>query len=234
MISPTLCESPTEIEDIELPSFGFPLTLLGMTGETQHRIVAVIREALDGEATLTEETCPSWLLRPGRAEIGTAWNSLNGAYAALTGLALPDAAPPRERRRLDVVLAWADGSSQVVEIDETQHFTPERLLTLDHYPSEAVLGYDVEQWRTESAVPRRPRGGGWGRPRPPLFPGEGGRHRQRAFRDMLADLLPPQYDWRPTIRLHAESVLPDLAQPDSINRVRVLLHPLDLFDRKTR
>jgi hypothetical protein len=35
-------------------------------------------------------------------------------------------------------------------------------------------------------------GGGFARPRPPLSPGDGGRHRRRAFLDALADLPPPE------------------------------------------
>ena len=35
----------------------------------------------------------------------------------------------------------------------------------------------------------------------PLFPGEGARHRQRAFRDALTDILAPDYGFAPTLRI---------------------------------
>jgi hypothetical protein len=39
------------------------------------------------------------------------------------------------------------------------------------------------------------------RPCPPLFPDAGGRHLQRAFRDALADLVPLEHGWLPTLRI---------------------------------
>jgi len=44
-------------------------------------------------------------------------------------------------------------------------------------------------------------GGGFAKPRPPLFPGVNGRHRQRAYRDVLADLLPPLHGFLPRARI---------------------------------
>lgn len=201
-----------------------------MTPSVQALIVSAIRNTVEGHATIAEESCPSWLIRPGRTEIGSAWGPVTAAYTALTGLVLPEKAPTRERRRLDVIVSWADGSSQVVEIDEEQHFTAERFITLDHYPAESTIGYSLAAWRAESAVPRRARGGGWGRACPPLFPGAGGRHRRRAFRDMLADLLPPQYGWRPTVRLHAATVAASLGSSEESPRIRALLAMPDAPD----
>lgn len=44
-------------------------------------------------------------------------------------------------------------------------------------------------------------GGGFALPRQPLFPDENGRHRQRAFRDSLTDILPLEYGFLPTLRI---------------------------------
>jgi hypothetical protein len=44
-------------------------------------------------------------------------------------------------------------------------------------------------------------GGGFAAPKPPLFPAVNGRHQQRAFRDALCDILPPEHGWLPTLRL---------------------------------
>jgi hypothetical protein len=191
--------------------------------EVQARVLGSVRLALDGDALLTEESCPPWLLRPGVAECCDVWEAISAAYGALTGLTLPAEAPTRESRRLDAVLTWADGTSQAVEVDEVQHFSPQRLITFDHYPRGSVVGYNVSAWRAECAVPRKQRGGGWGKAKPPLFPGDGGRHRQRAFRDMLADLLPPEHGWRPTVRLHAESVDAMLRSPEAPPRIHELV-----------
>lgn len=184
-----------------------------MPRREQQRVVAELLRILGNGAAVLEEVCPTWLMRPGREEAGDAWPTLAAAYTALTGLQLPNVAPPRERRRLDVLLTWGSGREQIVEVDEEQHFTPERFITLDHYPPDTPLGFDIDEWRARCAVPRKPRGGGWGRSCPPLFPGKGGRHRQRAFRDMLADLLSLQYGWLPTVRIDVtRSVISQLSR----------------------
>jgi len=166
----------------------------------QELITRLLGKVVDAEIAV--ETCPPWLLRPGKAECSQAWDAVGRIYAALTGLELPELAPPRERRRLDVVLSYADGSHQVLEVDERQHFTAARAITLAQYPKATPLGFSHKAWaaRCEALAGREP-GGRFARPCPPLFPGDAGRHRQRAFRDALADLLPPEYDWRPTVRI---------------------------------
>lgn len=170
--------------------------------ELQRRVALLLREVL-AEVTLEEEVAPEWLRRPGREEIGVGWSLVSTVYSELTGLELPESMPPRERRRLDMVLTYPDGRRRIVEFDETQHFSGARAQTLAHYGGVAVA-FDVDEWRERSvARAGREPGGGFAAPKPPLFPGEGGRHRQRAFRDFLADYLPTiQVEWLPTARIH--------------------------------
>ncbi|WP_457092568.1 hypothetical protein [Microvirga sp. P5_D2] len=58
---------------------------------------------------------------------------------------------------------------------------------------------------------------------PPLFPGEGGRHRQRAFRDALTDILAPYYGFAPTLRIADFEVKDWIDLPDRAERMRGLL-----------
>ncbi|GHE99407.1 hypothetical protein GCM10018772_24720 [Streptomyces fumanus] len=76
--------------------------------------------------------------------------------------------------------------------------------------------------RSQALTGREP-GGGFGKPKPPLFPGEGGRHRQRVFRDALADLLPPVHDCLPTIRISDMEVAAITAAPDPVSSLKTLL-----------
>lgn len=99
--------------------------------------------------------------------------------------------PARERRSLDAVVEHQDGSRRVIEVDEAQHSNPHRALTLEHYPLGTGRAFNRALWHERSMASTKLRGGGWGKAKPPLFPGDGGRRLQRAFRDMLADLLPP-------------------------------------------
>ena len=143
-------------------------------------------------------------------------------YHTLTGLDLPEM-PPRERRDLDAVLRKRGQPPRIVEFDETQHFNVYRALTLRRYPRVTELAFPKAAWIERSDAKQRLEGGGSGRPKPPLFPGEGGRHRQRAFRDALADLLPSVYGWLPTLRIGDFEVESWLWTPDAETQMRGLL-----------
>ncbi|HVZ35466.1 MAG TPA: hypothetical protein VG963_23725 [Polyangiaceae bacterium] len=67
-------------------------------------------------------------------------------------------------------------------------------------------------WRVEVGAGRSPRS-----------PEEGGRHRQRAFRDALADIVPLAHDWAPTLRIADFEVAGRLHSPDASTRMSALL-----------
>lgn len=133
---------------------------------------------------------PGWLKRSGRIECRNQWPLVEDIYRALTGRELPDIMPSRERRTVDGVFRGPDGRLFIFELDEKQHFNEFRKTTLTLYPEMAPLAFSRELWIKHCALKRKLEGGGFARPRPPLFPGANGRHRQRAYRDALTDLLP--------------------------------------------
>jgi hypothetical protein len=107
----------------------------------------------------------------------------------------------RERRRLDAVITYPNGRQRVLEVDERQHFTSSRMITLDFYGG-VRTAFSVAAWRHRCHELRgREPSGGFARRCPPLFPDAGGRHGQRAFRDFLADTLPIAHGWLPTMRV---------------------------------
>jgi hypothetical protein len=114
---------------------------------------------------------------------------------------LPDAMPSRERRTVDCVLQRRVEPPRIVEFDETQHFNCYRAITLRRYPRALRVAFDRLTWPRACDAKTRLDGGGFGRPKPPLFPHEDGRHRQRAYRDALVDLLPAMHGWLPTLRI---------------------------------
>jgi hypothetical protein len=101
--------------------------------------------------------------------------------------------PPRERRAIDGLFGGRGQQWRIVEVDEAQHFNEFRAATL--------------HWR----------------PKPPLFPMDGGRHRQRAFRDALADLLPSLHGFAPTLRIAHFEVQPWIWEPGAPARLRPLV-----------
>lgn len=193
-----------------------------MALEIEKASIALVHRVLGGE--ILPGRIPS-LDRPGKRECGRHWLLMSRIYAALTGGDLPDVMPPREYRRFDLVLRHG-GGQRLVEIDEDQHFNVHRATTLRLYPSDIRVAFDPAAWldrcRTHNALP----GGGFARATPPLFPGAGGRHRQRAFRDALCDILAVEHGFLPTLRIGKFEVKPWLAASDAVERMA------DLLDRK--
>jgi hypothetical protein len=189
--------------------------------ELQNRVLALAEDVLG--QSLERETCPEWLLRPGKDECGSLWPTVQAIYHELTGGELPDVMRTAESRKLDAVLVGPDDVPRVFEVDESQHFNAFRAATFRHYPPNTLTAFDREAWVTRSAAETKLRGGGFARPTPPLFPEAGGRHLQRAFRDALADLVPTVHGWAPTLRVADWEVLPWLHSTDASDRMRTLL-----------
>lgn len=168
--------------------------------ELQDRVLDVLELAI-GRRVYPGPT-PDWLLRPAQAECGTRWALVRRIYRAVSGgMSLSPEMPPRETRAIDGLIGGRGHPWQLVEVDESQHFNFFRSQTLDMYPGDVPLGFPPSEWIAAGRDRIPSAGGGWGAPRPPLFPMAGGRHRQRAFRDTLADLVPELHGFGPTIRI---------------------------------
>jgi hypothetical protein len=168
-----------------------------VAGELEREVVRLVVDALSADYATT----PEWLMRPGEAECGKRWAAVTSIYGALTSEVLPTTMPPRERRNLDAIIRPPGQRPRILEFDESQHFNHFRALTFALYPSEVLVAFPIDSWVEACNAKRRLEGGGFGKPKPPLFPGEAGRHRQRAFRDALADLLPEVHGFDPTLRI---------------------------------
>jgi hypothetical protein len=165
--------------------------------EIQKAVTRLVVEILGADTADT----PVWLMRPGSSECGACWPLARTIYADLTaGGELPDTMPPRERRAVDCVLV-VGGAYRILEVDEKQHFNRFRARALKHYAGRIPVAFPIAEWIAASSAKTKLEGGGFAKPRPPLFPAVDGRHQQRAFRDALADMLPIEYGWLPTLRV---------------------------------
>jgi hypothetical protein len=190
-----------------------------MARERERRVLSLVVEALGAQVRPT----PGWLIRPGKVECASQWPLIQELYHRLSpGLDLPDVMRPVERRELDAVLEH-DGVLRVFEFDEVQHFNRFRADTLRHYADTVPLAFDPEEWIARSEQKQRLEGGGFGKPKPPLFDGEHGRHRQRAFRDALADILPRQHEYAPTLRISEYEVAGWLHSEDAGAQIEAVL-----------
>ena len=168
-----------------------------MARDSERAVIELVRKVYGGR----EQPTPEWLQRPGRAEGGRRWKLMRDLYGELTDMELPDVMPPRERRTMDCVLQRRGEPPRIIEFDETQHFNRYRAQTIRRYPRSVRVAFDRRAWLAACDAKRRLEGGGFGKPKPPLFPHPDGRHRQRAYRDALVDIMPPVHGWLPTLRI---------------------------------
>jgi hypothetical protein len=95
--------------------------------------------------------------------------------------------------RLDFVLIE---QKLIIEVDEIQHFTTDRLTTFRAYPAPADCAYDIEYYC--ALIDRwRQRGDRYRAAKPTAdFPFAGGRRAQRAYFDACRDLTAPAHELR--------------------------------------
>ena len=89
---------------------------------------------------------------------------------------------------------WVPDPGFVVEFDESQHFTGPRKLALDVYANEQPLGFSAQRWMALCARHDR-------KDNDPPY-----RDEQRAWYDVLRDLVPSTRGLRPTVRLYARDL----------------------------
>jgi hypothetical protein len=134
------------------------------------------------------------------APVIAALEVLAAIYTRLKG-DLAVLAASRENLLLPVDLVHVP-TGTVIEVDGPAHFTSSRLATLDLYPADARLGFDVEAHR---ALCRewRERSDALSRGLPAKGFGFGGVQRERAYHDALRDLATPAMGHPPLIRIAA-------------------------------
>lgn len=203
-----------------------PATLRNREGkgvlEVQHHVLNLVQEVLGGELLMGSRAQPDWLQHPGKDECGDRWELLCLIYDEITeGLSLPEFDRESRSRTVDAIHV-AGGERRVVEVDEAQHFTLFRAMTLRRYPADVHLAFDRQRWLLESEKPRKLKGGNFAKP-VPLFRIPEGRHRQRAFRDTLADLLPLDRGFLPTLRIAEFEVSQWLDSPSAGDRMALMI-----------
>ena len=132
--------------------------------------------------------------------VSAAFDALGAIYARLQG-DLSVLRASRENLLLPVELVHEE-TGTVIEVDEPAHFTSFRLASLELYPSDAALGFDLDEHKALCrAWCSRTDGLGGGLPAKGF--GFGGLQRERAYHDALRDLATPAMRHPPVVRIAA-------------------------------
>jgi hypothetical protein len=107
----------------------------------------------------------------------------------------------RENLLLPVDLVH-EPTGTVIAVDESPHFTSPRLLTLELYREDAVVGFDLDEY-TELCRAWCSRTDRLARGLPAKGFGFGGVARERAYHDALLDLAAPTMGHPPVVRIAA-------------------------------
>ena len=107
----------------------------------------------------------------------------------------------RENLLLPVDLVH-EPTGTVIAVDESPHFTSSRLLTLELYREDAVVGFDLGEYE-ELCRAWCSRTDGLARGLPAKGFGFGGVARERAYHDALLDLAAPAMGHPPVVRIAA-------------------------------
>jgi hypothetical protein len=169
-------------------------------GDCQH---AFARAAAEENGIVLMAQSFEWLSERGHLalprEAADAVAVLERIYTALGGDI--DVLATARRNRLRGVLLH-EPSGTLIEVDEHQHFTSFRAMSLGLYPAEVSLGFDREayvalcrEWQHTAD--------GYRRARAARGFGVGGRQRQRAYYDAVRDLATPAMGHPPLIRIDA-------------------------------
>lgn len=158
--------------------------------------------ASDDGVVLTRQSV-DWLCQRGHIalpdEAGSARDALERIYVALGGDRDTLATGNLTRLSGDFL---HEPTGTLVEVDESQHFTSFRLTTLDLYPEDAQLGYDLATYKQLCRAWQK-KSDSYFRTKPARGFGVGGRQKQRAYYDALRDLATPAMGRPPLIRIEA-------------------------------
>jgi len=92
-------------------------------------------------------------------------------------------------------------TGQMIEVDEIQHFTSAREVSLGYYPANLPLGYSLNDYRLLVVRHRSDGDRAFAHKRAADFDFAGGRQAQRAYNDALRDLLAPTFTGYPVVRV---------------------------------
>lgn len=167
-------------------------------GERQSHVTKMVSKVLGINPTDKQKF--DWLQsKHAKPDFGKHYDLINEIFIKLNGDRFAQQAKRSSNLRPDAY--FGEEYNFIFEFDEMQHFSSNRLLTLELYPENLKLGFSIEKYKelcnlysSESNKYRI-------KIKTKEFNFEGGRTAQRAYFDCFRDLLPEIHGLNPTLRI---------------------------------
>jgi len=168
------------------------------TGDKQRLITSIVAEVLNEEAR-TDITFDWFINKHDKEYFGKHFTTIDKIFSSLGGDKQANQTKRTTKLKCD---AYFGGQNNFIfEFDEYQHFSSARLKTLEFYPTELELYFDIDKWKKYCNIYKDKADKYRKNKTASGFEFEGGRTAQRAYLDCFRDLLPEINGLRPTVRI---------------------------------
>ncbi|MCC6837040.1 MAG: hypothetical protein IT234_00760 [Bacteroidia bacterium] len=167
--------------------------------DRQKLITEIVSEVL-GQSAETDRTFDWFINKHLKEHFGFHFNTIHNIFNELNG----DSNTSTTKRTvpLDCDAYFGGRYNFIFEFDEFQHFSSARLRTLEHYPKELKLGYNLDAWKYLCSSHEGKANKYRYNKSTVDFNFPGGRTAQRAYLDCFRDFLPEVNGLNPTVRIN--------------------------------
>jgi len=173
-------------------------------GDKQRLITTIVSKVLNEEAQISQKF--DWFINKHNKEnFGKHFSTIDEIFKSLNG----NLGVNQSKRSvaLDCDAYFGGKSNFIFEFDEFQHFSSPRLKTIELYPTDLKVNFDITTWK-KLCLTHRDKADNYRKTKTTTdFNFVGGRTAQRAYLDCFRDLLPGVQGLNPTLRINEFEVI---------------------------
>lgn len=173
-------------------------------GDKQKLIAEIVGKVLNEQAQTSKKF--NWFINKHNQEnFGKHFSTIDKIFKSLNG----DINANQSKRSVALNCdAYFGGKYNFIfEFDEFQHFSSARLKTIELYPTNLKLNFDLKTWKN-LCLTHKDRADNYRKTKTTTdFKFAGGRTAQRAYLDCFRDLLPEVQQLNPTLRINEFEVI---------------------------
>jgi len=173
-------------------------------GDQQKLITEIVSKVL-GETAQTSKKFDWFLNKHSKENFGKHFSNIDNVFKSLRGEITANQAKRTVGLECD---AYFGGKYNFIfEFDEYQHFSSSRLKSIESYPTELKVYFDLENWKKLCKTHKDSADKYRKSKTTKDFNFVGGRTAQRAYLDCFRDLLPEIHGLNPTLRINEFEVV---------------------------